>query len=385
MAICPLWSIGSGSTAHRNVIDLENGKLIRNITSEPYSAERVMWYLTHSYYIGGNFDFDSELIYVATDPVTTDVSIEDYKYEANDFSIEYFEKGNKVDAKAVADTYYNDNLVDKLRNLEGLVHLNTLSGATGKTSAIYECDNELFWWDENDGAVAEWNDDFVDNAQRGNGLIFSNIPNGQVILQYRNYSNQIWRSLVMEDGVLKVYEDGSLIDSCTVGSQKQFSVNGSSSRWIKVDYHPHYIGIWQTSMVCFQNVWNGNVEGGHFVIVDKQNAPWLNISTGTDMGIVRFNNKGQIVSKDYNVGQKVIYWNTTSNSNSTGFITNGTNNGPSRIFVPSQSGTEGQVLTSAGNAEPTWATIIKSVQITSADYEALVTKDPNTLYLIVDE
>lgn len=54
------------------------------------------------------------------------------------------------------------------------------------------------------------------------------------------------------------------------------------------------------------------------------------------------------------------------------------------MFVPTQGGTQGQVLQSNGNAEPTWIDSIKSVQITQEEYDELETKDPMTLYLIVE-
>ena len=393
MTICPLWSIGSGETAYRNIIDLENGQLIQKITTEPYSAERVLWYLSHSYTIGANFDFDSEYIYVAQDPVTTDVSVENYKYGANDFSIEYLEKGNKVDdGKAVVDTYYMANLVDKLRNLDGLVHLNTLSGATGKTSAIYECDNELFWWDENGGAVAEWtfvnpsNTTFEDS--NGYGLIFSNIPDGQVLFEYSYRYNDNWRRITYEDGKLTLRSASNdysvILSSCTVGELVQWQTEGVGYN-VGVKFQKHYIGFMFNGTMKFQNKWNGNVEGGHFVLVNKNNHPFPNISDNYDAGIPKWNSKGEIVGKSTGTSSKTMYFNTTGSTNAITYITNGSNGGPQRIFAPSQSGTQGQVLTSAGNAEPTWSNWIKSVQITSAEYEALTTKDPNVLYLIVDE
>ena len=84
---------------------------------------------------------------------------------------------------------------------------------------------------------------------------------------------------------------------------------------------------------------------------------------------------------------KRIYFNATGSSNIVKFLANDSTWSGERVFVPTQAGTAGQVLTSTGNAEPTWQTMIKAVKITSAAYDALVqagTTDPNTLYLIDD-
>lgn len=64
-----------------------------------------------------------------------------------------------------------------------------------------------------------------------------------------------------------------------------------------------------------------------------------------------------------------------------------TDNGGFTIYAPTNAGSNGQILVSNGSGAPSWQTLIKSVQITSAAYDALVqagTTDPNTLYLIVN-
>ena len=95
------------------------------------------------------------------------------------------------------------------------------------------------------------------------------------------------------------------------------------------------------------------------------------------------------------------YWNTDgviTGKNGNGFApyyyqVNGTNhltagnNGGFKIYAPTTAGSNGQIPVSSGSGAPTWQTLIKSVQITSAAYDALVqagTTDPNTLYLIVN-
>lgn len=102
-----------------------------------------------------------------------------------------------------------------------------------------------------------------------------------------------------------------------------------------------------------------------------------------DYGIPHWTKDGLV---DYrissvNISRKRI--NTTGYGNIINLYTNEQHSSFQSWFIPTQPGTAGQVLTSAGDAEPQWATIIKAVKITAADYAALARKDPNTLYLIV--
>lgn len=138
-----------------------------------------------------------------------------------------------------------------------------------------------------------------------------------------------------------------------------------------------------------------HTEGVHFSrITDptKATASDLGLGTGFTHGIPEWNNEGIIVAKkaDWQVGGN-SYVNTTGTAATqrTNFVYSGNYHFPERIWVPTTGGSQGQILTSNGdNAAPTWATMIKAVQITSADYDALVQAgitDPNTLYLIVDE
>lgn len=105
--------------------------------------------------------------------------------------------------------------------------------------------------------------------------------------------------------------------------------------------------------------------------------------SGYTRGIPRWNRSGEIVGKEsdantlsYRVNGSYFY-----------VLSHSTISHPN-IYAPTESGTTGQMLISQGNAAPVWSNWIKSVQITSDAYDALVqagTTDPNTLYLIVDE
>jgi len=137
-----------------------------------------------------------------------------------------------------------------------------------------------------------------------------------------------------------------------------------------------------------------HTEGVHFSrITDptKATASDLGLGTGSQTGFPIWNNEGIIIGRDSEKITKGLQINYGANtySNMTNVVcTSGENYMPSRMYVPTAAGTQGQVLTfDTVNTAPVWATMIKSVQITSAAYEALVqagTTDPNVLYLIVD-
>ena len=105
--------------------------------------------------------------------------------------------------------------------------------------------------------------------------------------------------------------------------------------------------------------------------------------SGYTKGIPRWNRAGEIVGKE-SEANSLSY---RVNGNYFYVLSHSTASHPN-IYAPTESGTTGQMLISQGNAAPVWSNWIKSVQITSDAYDALVdagTTDPNTLYLIVDE
>lgn len=386
---CPLLSVGTT----KNIWDLENQQLIVNIESMPYTAQAVEDLIDGGKVLGTDFDFDENYIYyVSDDPEVINIEFNN-KYTANDFSVELFSDGNDIISMPVyAETYYMNNLVDKLRRMNGLVHLDNLDG-TGNENTVYECDGLLWFWSDNGGTVAEWTDRMTDSnfgAYRGYGLIFSHIPNGQTLFEakYIYDGDENYKSFKMSGSTLVMTNTGgTVLSACTVGETKDFRTrsNNSSSYLVKVKVEKHWIGFEIVGNHSLRNLWDGTVSGGHFGIVDHTNYPYMAISN--DTGIARWNSKGQVIAKDTGYGTKNLYFNATGTSSNSRLtvLTNGTGNGPDHIFGPDNGGTAGQILTSNGNAAPVWSNWIKSVKITSDAYEALDPKDPNTLYLIVDE
>lgn len=386
----PLYSVGN----YRNEIDLKNGVFKEYVTTEPFDADNLQSYIDNDgYVLGSNIAYDEDYIYLGVaEPSETTIEV-DYAYKDNDFSVEYFIENNDIIPQPVyAETYYVTNLVDKLRRMNGLVHLDNLDG-TGNENTVYECDDRLWYWTNNSGVVAEWTDRMTDSnfgAYRGYGLIFSHIPNGQTLFEakYIYDGDENYKSFKMSGSTLVMTDTGgTFLSACTVGETKDFKTrsNGSSSYLVKVKVEKHWIGFEIVGNHSLRNLWDGTVTGGHFGIVDHTNYPYMAISN--DAGIARWNSKGQVIAKDTGYGTKNLYFNATGTSSNSRLtvLTNGTGNGPDHIFGPDNGGTAGQILTSNGNAAPVWSNWIKSVKITSDAYEALDPKDPNTLYLIVDE
>ena len=116
-------------------------------------------------------------------------------------------------------------------------------------------------------------------------------------------------------------------------------------------------------------------------VADKADKQSVNANSGNYV-FPSWNNQGVITGGVANAYQKTI------NVNGTNRTVYGTDSYGSTIYGPTSAGSSGQIPVSNGSGAPSWQTLIKSEQISSVDYEALVqagTTDPNTLYLIVDE
>lgn len=384
---CPLLSVGNV----RNIWDFENSQLIQNIGVSTYSAQAVQDLIDGGKEIGVDFDFDEDYIYeVLDEPIVTDITFEN-EYDANDFSVEYFAQDNGLISTPVyATTWYMNNLVDKLRRMEMyFVHLDNLSseGEVGKT---YEYQGRIMRWVEGSGYTAEWLKNIGQLSERneGTGLIYAVIPNNTKLFEYKYPYGGEWRYVVYNDGKLYCTETGgTVVASASTGEEFNFPATQNGNIYqVRGIFKNGYIGFYKNGYISCQNVWNGSTNVGHFELMDKDNYPY--IYNPSESYIYGVNEKGQAVSKKQSFGTKTVYFNNTGYSNSMGYITNGSNNGPDRMWVPTTGGEAGQTLVSAGgNSAPVWETRIKAQKITSADYEALVqagTTDPNTLYLLDD-
>ena len=255
----------------------------------------------------------------------------------------------------------------------------------GNKDTIYSLDGVLYIWNPNAGYAANWYKP-LGNTQtnEGTGLVYAYPIEGQIIFNYSR--NDAARVFKFHNGDLVVYEadEATVVQTITLGSTFSVTPYGNS---FKIDgvYEKNYIGFRRTNVnISIGMAWDGYVNGGHYEVLNVENHPYADTSSG----IPEWDDKGNVIKRNTSVGTKIIYVNATgtSISNRMTVLTNGTGNGPDRWFAPVTGGNEGQMLISGGdNAAPVWSDWIKVVKITSDAYEALVTKDPSVLYLIVDE
>ena len=393
----PLLKIGET----KNVWDVINNKAIVNIGVMPFSNQAVQELVADGKELGVDFEIDeSNIYYILDEAVEYEVESE-YEYKDNDFGVEYlYDSDGLISIPVKVETHYMTNLVDKLRRMKmEFVHLNDLS-SEGEEGITYEYNGRLFKWVNGSGVCGEWIGCMADannNYNNSNNdmlsvFAYSYLPTEQTIICTLNYFNDAnaYVVYVPSEGVLKVYNDSGLTSLYKTISKGEINVQGNNRSYNKVwiSWIEGEIQFRIESYAAVRNRFNPSVSTPHYEIAEKDYAHKVIWPNEQNDGLPIWNKEGIVIGKRAGYSSKTVYFNTTGYSNNTTFLTNGTNGGPTRMFVPQVGGTAGQVLTSAGsNAEPTWETMIKAVKITSAAYDALVqagTTDPNTLYLIDD-
>lgn len=398
LAEYPLYSVGD----YRNVIDLKNGVFTEYVTAEPFDADTLNDYLENGYTLGVDIAYDENYIYTASDePTTTSISA-DYAYKDNDFSVEYFIENGEIMLQPVyAETFYITNLVDKLRRMQAdFIHLDSLE-TEGNDNITYEYNDKLFVW-KSSAKWGEWIGEIGTEAEgneNGIWLAYDYLPQsihhqkfgdlcytsnyGTTLYAFFDLSNASSPKLVIYNSISP---DFSTNPNYTVSKGETLSLpnNAVGIGTEKIYFGEKFIRFFDSKYNTIKNPISTALTEG-FELIAPERVYEFN-SNFID-GVPKWDKNGRIVGKKYNVTTRTTYFNTTGYTNSTGFFTNGTNGGPDRLFVPTQSGTQGQILQSNGNAEPTWIDWIKVVKITSAAYDALVLAgqtDPNTLYAIDD-
>lgn len=158
----------------------------------------------------------------------------------------------------------------------------------------------------------------------------------------------------------------------------------------QINFHKEWTSIYS---YC-KNVISTSTSHAHYELLNNGAALAGNPSANTVYNSMKFplwNDKGIIVGQaEKTASEQSVYLNNTGYSNSMVFLKTG-GSLPTRLWIPSQGGNQGQVLTSTGGNEPSWVnpnTITGGISFwrgTSDEYDAIATKDPNTFYIIVDE
>lgn len=275
------------------------------------------------------------------------------------------------------------------------VHLGGLSG-TGETGKTYEYNQRIYKWVNGSGKWGRFikarpNDtDYGQNTQVKSYLLYSILPpvSAETILVNFKCLNTNFYLSYDPSSTFKVYDNNSM-----TGTPVDIQYNGSevgftgSNRTMYISWVEGKVIFRQPdAWVKIENVYaDFGISTPHWEAYDVDEFNSVS-DINADWGLPMWNSDGKVVGKSYNINRCPIKFNNTGYTNTKYVYGEGWQNFGSWFF-PTQAGTAGQVLTSAGNAEPTWQTMIKAVKITSAAYDALVqagTTDPNTLYLIDD-
>ena len=130
---------------------------------------------------------------------------------------------------------------------------------------------------------------------------------------------------------------------------------------------------------------DGNIIERGQKLSKKYNPYHYTKAVGDGYYFPRWNQYGQITGGD-SVNQKQFWINKSKSTMSWGYLYGKfVNDFPDLMVVPTEFGTSGQVLQSAGEGNaPTWTNMIKIQKITQDAYDALETKDDNVLYVITD-
>ena len=204
----------------------------------------------------------------------------------------------------------------------------------------------------------------------------------------------VWQYTANQDWTLKLrWNNGDpILVAVENNTSNELSIDKNDSNWVMYGYSGREYNVkWVDGKVIIKSY-------PRFLtttkLTDALYGDWVklnrephfaipNYNSNGDYGIPHWNKDGLVDYKICGVNFSRKKLNTTGYGNTIDIYTREEHSSFQSWFIPTQPGTAGQVLTSAGDAEPQWATIIKAVKITAADYAALATKDPNTLYLIV--
>lgn len=252
----------------------------------------------------------------------------------------------------------------KIGGGDGLVHLETLSGVTGETNVMYECDGELFWWNPDSGYSAEWDGQPVTGKVTGRdgysfALNYAEIPDGTVILEYFYAYNNYHSRIIKNGDKLEVRYEADNYETVRQSGVTGETITGLTSNGgsikIIIVFNSFSIIFRPDNPLSLSSFWDGSANTAHWEMATKpENEPF----TAQQDGVPIWNKSGKIIGMKSLVKSYDTHFNTSGYGNSApilyGALTTGRNL-PEHMFFPTSGGTAGQVLTSAGDAEPVWA------------------------------
>ena len=420
----------------RNEIDFVNGQYIERVSAHTATQAEIDALIadpTKEY--GVDYIYDNEIIVLKLDtPVITDISsqITTNVYDVDDFGTEEFDEyaGGKFE--------YKTNLVDKLRvdvltrsNIVRLTqsqydNLQTKDPNTqyiitdanavdmdsykdivdctedglpeeGVVGKIYLKNGRYFRWVEEDGNWGTW---ILSNDDKYKSLKYSVIPSyldGQVLFRLEHYStpyfyavyNETAQTITMKEGDPETGTTKTVINFGDVRKrcETNYTFYGSFITWVDGLITMEGFGAYGK----ITNQVSTSIQGGHWESVDDSTLASRSFITASN-GQPVWNEQGVVVGKarDINVAGFQLNPNRAFYNTHTVLSENTTTIGP--FFAPTVGGTSGQILKSNGDwATPTWvslASMMGGLTIwcgTEDQYDAITTKDSNTLYIIREE
>lgn len=213
------------------------------------------------------------------------------------------------------------------------------------------------------------------------------------------YDSSHYKHLVIEDGLVKTYDsnNGQTITASTGTTIAQYSFVKCGSRYPNLTHSYCY---WTDDEIIF--LINDGDKRESFNIDDFYKVGWHKELEHTINNKVTYNANtfswydGDMslicVNPTFEMYSRALKINPTSNYSVTSYIYTRNNSDIGPIFAPNTTGTTGYVCV-AGNgwAAPTWVspeTITNGVKFwkgTQDQYDAIVTKDPSTMYIIIPD
>lgn len=236
------------------------------------------------------------------------------------------------------------------------------------------------------GAIAEWSNlpaRSEDNV-RSFALSFDYIPDGTELFRVRYFSVGYYTKLVYSGNALYTFteQDGYTNGTYFCSMNDSGATLGLNTN-INLKISKHNITFYQLQSSGFglffwEGFWDCMATGAHWFRIDRP-APKLYLGDGTHTGLLTANDAGLIIG--WPSDQPIRRINKINNT----YVNFYAGSNVPNIWAPTDGGTAGQMLISNGTGAPVWSDWIKGVKITSDEYEALATKNPNTLYLIVND
>lgn len=291
-------------------------------------------------------------------------------------------------------------IVSSLRDAEAV------AAPVGSFVGVYSDSARTLYQKVSGGTIGQWEGWYSDGQNTAFHLLYENLEdfldftNGKCLFSTKHRSQENYYNAVVDKANLKI--NLMTTDSADtvayveyLGAEATFKTpEGSATAQVKVKWEKDGIYFYNVGARFYlRNLLDLTTDGIYFKKIEdplKANRQDLGF-TGNTAGVPKWNNDGVIVGKDYDISVKGVWFNTNSTSSSQKanfMMSSNADKCPDRIYAPIAAGTQGQILTFAGNTTaPAWTDWIKSVSITQDAYDALVaagTTDPNTLYLIVD-